>query len=209
MRTYRGLAALVVWFGLLLQYYLIVQGQTGAAFATRTVNFFSYFTILSNLLAALALSAPAVAPASPIGRLVRAPAVRTAIVLYTSVTAATYIVILQGLWKPQGLQWVADTTLHYVTPTLFLLDWLLFTPKGSLKWRSALPWLAFPLAYGIYSLVRGPHSGFYPYPFLDVGHLGLTRVLTNMVLMSAFFALLGLGFVFLDGLLNLLKQRRA
>jgi hypothetical protein len=206
MKLYRTLAALVVWFGLLLQYYLIVQGQTGAAFAARTVNFFSYFTILSNLLAATALSAPVVAPSSPLGRYFSKPAVRSAIVLYTTVTAATYIVILAGLWKPQGLQWVADTTLHYVTPALFLLDWLLFTQKGSLTWRSALPWLLFPLAYGVYSLVRGPFSGFYPYPFLDVGHLGLAKVLANMALMSAFFALLGLGFVFLD---RLLKRRRA
>lgn len=202
MRTYRSLAALVVWFGLLLQYYLIVQGQTGPAFATRTVNFFSYFTILSNLLAGAALSAPAVAPASPLGRFFSAPTVRTAVVLYTSVTAATYIVILQGLWKPEGLQWVADVTLHYVTPTLFLLDWLIFTPKGTLRASSAAPWLLFPLAFGLYSLARGPLTGFYPYPFLNVTDLGLGKVLVNMAVMSAFFLAVGLGFVLLDRLLR-------
>lgn len=202
MRTYRSLAALVVWFGLLLQYYLIVQGQTGPAFATRTVNFFSYFTILSNLLAAAALSAPTVAPASPLGRFFSAPTVRTAVVLYTSVTAATYIVILQGLWKPEGLQWVADVTLHYVTPTLFLLDWLIFTPKGTLRATSAAPWLLFPLAFGLYSLARGPLTGFYPYPFLNVTDLGLGKVLVNMAVMSAFFLAVGLGFVLLDRLLR-------
>jgi hypothetical protein len=202
MRTYRSLAALVVWFGLLLQYFLIVQGQTGPAFATRTVNFFSYFTILSNLLAAAALSAPTVAPASPLGRFFSAPTVRTAVVLYTSVTAATYIVILQGLWKPEGLQWVADVTLHYVTPTLFLLDWLIFTPKGTLRATSAAPWLLFPLAFGLYSLARGPLTGFYPYPFLNVADLGLGTVLVNMAVMSAFFLAVGLGFVLLDRLLR-------
>jgi hypothetical protein len=202
MGTYRSLAALVVWFGLLLQYYLIVQGQTGPAFATRTVNFFSYFTILSNLLAAAALSAPTVAPASPLGRFFSAPTVRTAVVLYTSVTAATYIVILQGLWKPEGLQWVADVTLHYVTPTLFLLDWLIFNPKGTLRATSAAPWLLFPLAFGLYSLARGPLTGFYPYPFLNVTDLGLGKVLVNMAVMSAFFLAVGLGFVLLDRLLR-------
>ncbi|WP_312164112.1 Pr6Pr family membrane protein [Phenylobacterium sp.] len=206
MKLYRTLAALTAWFGLLLQYYLIVQGQTGPAFAARTVNFFSYFTILSNLLAAIALSAPVVAPASPIGRFVGAPAVRTAIVLYTSVTAATYIVVLQGLWRPQGLQWVADTTLHYVTPALFLIDWLVFTPKGTLRAASPLPWLLFPLAYGVYSLARGPLSGFYPYPFLDVSQLGMSKVLVNLALMSLFFLATGLGFVLLD---RLLRRRRA
>lgn len=72
MRTSR-----MVWFGL-LQYFLMVQEQEGADFATRTVNFFSYFTILSNLLA-LAMSAPTLAPASPLGRHFATRAARTAL----------------------------------------------------------------------------------------------------------------------------------
>ena len=56
MKTYRSVAALVVWFGLLLQYFLMVRGQSGEALATRTINFFSYFTILSNVSAVVALS---------------------------------------------------------------------------------------------------------------------------------------------------------
>lgn len=206
MKSYRSIAALVVWFGLLLQYFLMVRGQSGEVFVTRTVNFFSYFTILSNLLAAVAFSAPAVAPASPIGRFFATPSIRTAIALYTTVTAVTYIVILQGLWNPQGLQWVADTTLHYVTPALFLIDWVLFTPKGTLRWGAVLPWLAFPLAYGAYSIFRGPLSGFYPYPFLDVSQLGMTKVLVNMAGMSGFFLVVGLALILVD---RLLKPRRA
>lgn len=123
-----------------------MRGQAGAEFAARTVNFFSYFTILSNLLAAIALSAPTTAPDSPLGRFFAAPPVRTAVVLYTSVTAATYIVVLQALWSPQGLQWVADVTLHYVTPALFLVDWLAFTPKGTLRANAVIGWLIFPSA---------------------------------------------------------------
>jgi hypothetical protein len=81
MKAYRSITTLIVWFGLLLQYVLMVRGQSGEVFVARTVNFFSYFTILSNLLAAVALSAPTVAPASPIGRYFAKPSVRTAIVL--------------------------------------------------------------------------------------------------------------------------------
>lgn len=206
MKAFRTVAALIAWMGLLLQYYLMARGQSGPELAARTVNYFSYFTIITNLLTAVAFSAPVVAPASPIGRFFARPSVRTGIVLYTSVTAATYILILEGLWDPQGLQWTADTTLHYVTPALFLLDWLAFTPKGTLRWRSVLPWLAVPLAFGAYTILRGPFSGFYPYPFLDVPKLGMSRVLLNMAGMAAFFAVLGLVFVFLDGLM---KRRRA
>jgi len=206
MNAYRSIAALIAWAGLLLQYFLMVRGQSGEVFATRTINFFSYFTILSNLLAAAALSAPSAAPASPLGRFFNRPSVRTAIVVYTSVTAATYIVILQNLWNPQGLQWIADTTLHYLTPAIYLIDWLLFTPKGTLRWRSVLPWLVFPLAYGLYSIFRGPLAGFYPYPFLDVSNLGLAKVLVNMAAMTTLFLALGLAFILID---RLLKRRRA
>mgnify|MGYP001601923194 CR=1 FL=1 len=37
MNAYRLIAALIVWAGLLLQYYLMVHGQSGEVFATRTV----------------------------------------------------------------------------------------------------------------------------------------------------------------------------
>lgn len=198
MNAYRAIAALVAWSGLILQYWLMVRGQTGEAFATRTVNFFSYFTILSNLLAAVALTAPAAFPRSPIGLYFARPGVRTAVALYMAVTAATYVAILQGLWDPQGLQLVADTTLHYVTPALVLLDWLLFTPKGTLRWVYVWPWLMVPLAYGAYSIVRGSHAGFYPYPFLDVSEHGLTQVGVNMAGMCAVFLVLGLVLVLID-----------
>jgi len=32
--------------------------------------------------------------------------------------------------------------------------------------------MVFPLAYLVYSLVRGPIVGWYPYPFLDPGKVG-------------------------------------
>lgn len=205
MKAYRSVVALIIWGGLLLQYYVMLNGEAAGTLAHRTVNFFSYFTVLTNLLAAMALSAPLVAPSSPFGRFFAKPSVRTAIALYMAVTAATYIFILQGLWQPKGLHWVADTTLHYLAPALFILDWLLFSPKGTLRWGSVLPWLAFPLAYGLYSIFRGPLSGFWPYPFLDVSQLGMGKVLINMAAMSGLFLVLGLGFVLID---RLLKRRR-
>jgi len=206
MKTYRAIAALVAWLGLALQYYVMATssgpgGEVGTL-AHRSANFFSYFTVLANLLTAVMFTATSVAPASKLGLFFARPTVRTGVALYMAVTAATYILILQGLWKPQGLHWVADTTLHYVTPALVLLDWALFSPKGSLRWAAVWPWLIFPLVYGIYSIVRGPHAAFYPYPFMDVSKLGLEKAVVNMVAMSALFLVAGLAFVLLDRLMR-------
>lgn len=188
--------------GLLLQYYVMARGSGGEAgggtLAHRTTNYFSYFTVLANLMIATMFTSTTIAPTSRTGLLFAKPAIRTAVTLYMCVTAATYVAILQGLWDPQGLQWVADTTLHYLTPALVLLDWLLFTPKRTLRWVYVWPWLVFPLAYGAYSVWRGPHAGFYPYPFLDVSKLGLERVAMNMAGMTGVFLVLGLVFIAID-----------
>ena len=45
-------------------------------------------------------------------------------------------------------------------------------------------------------------TGFYPYPFLEVGHLGYERVLLNMGVLMAAFAVLGLILVGIDRLLG-------
>jgi hypothetical protein len=44
-----------------------------------------------------------------------------------------------------------------------------------------LLWLAFPLAYVVYSLIRGHSSHWYPYPFLDPGPRGYTGVIQSSI----------------------------
>ena len=92
--------------------------------------------------------------------------------------------------------------LHYVMPLGMLVDWLLFTPRGGLRWRDAAVWLSVPTVYGLWTLVHGAVSGFYPYPFMDVAKLGYPGVLTNMVGLVLGFYLPGLLLVAIDGRLG-------
>ena len=50
--------ALLAWYGLLLQLYVVIMTarSTGASVATAVVNYFSFFTILTNLLLAMVLT---------------------------------------------------------------------------------------------------------------------------------------------------------
>jgi hypothetical protein len=107
------------------------------------------------------------------------PAVRAAILTYIIIVAVIYHVVLRKLWDPQGWEYVADTIEHVVAPTLYVIDWLLFVPKGTLKFRSAFVWLLFPLAYAVLSLIHGALTGFYPYPFIDETKLGYDKVLSH------------------------------
>ncbi|MES2034919.1 MAG: Pr6Pr family membrane protein [Pseudomonadota bacterium] len=201
MKAYRTIAAVIAWAALVGQYWLMTKGQPPGEVLVRTVNFFSYFTILTNLLAALALTLPVLAPDS-VGRWWGRPAVRGGITVCIAVVMIVYHLVLRGIWEPQGLQKVVDYTLHYVDPLLFILDWLLFAPKGTLRWRNAIGWLAFPAVYGIWTLGHGALSGFYPYPFMDVTALGYPAVLANMAAMVLGFLIPGLLLVGLDGLLG-------
>ena len=191
VRLFRSGAALLGWFALGLQYWLMMTGRTGPDPLHRTINFFSYFTILTNILAGFAMTLPVVAPRSSPGAFFNRPTVRTAIVTYIIVVAVTYHLLLRQLANLQGWDKIADTALHYVLPLLFVLDWLLVVPKRSIPWKNVLTALIVPLLYIIWTLIHGTNTGFYPYPFLDVAKLGLEKVLINAAGMAAGFAGLG------------------
>ena len=48
-----------------------------------------------------------------------------------------------------------------------VVDWLLDPPSGRISYRQAVLWLAYPLAWVAYTLIRGPIADWYPYPFLN------------------------------------------
>ncbi|MEQ7156318.1 Pr6Pr family membrane protein [Brevundimonas aurifodinae] len=196
-RAWRILFALVGWTGLVLQYWLMLNGGTRSAAGT-TVVFFSYFTILTNILVAVVLTAPAVTPDSRLGRWTSTDAVRAAVAMYIAVVGLVYHVLLAGTWNPQGLQLIVDQILHTVMPIAFVLDWLLFTAKGRLRWIDAGKWLAYPLLYGVWTVIHGQLIGWYPYWFIDIGALGWTRAMTNFGALLVFFLVLGLVVVALD-----------
>ncbi len=202
----RVLAAVVGFFALGLQYYIIAAPLAGAELTKWIIEFFCFFTILTNCLAALAMALPVIAPRSAPGRFFDRPSVRTAIASYIVVVAAVYHLILRNYWDPKGWALVADVLLHYVTPALFVLDWLVFVPKGQVPWRTVVTSLLFPLIYVAWTLVHGAQTNWYPYPFFDVANLGLEKVFMNVAgLLCVFLAVPAA----LTGVNRLLGQRRA
>ena len=196
-KYYRIGAAAVAWFALVLQYYLTLT-KPGAPFLEATVRYFSFFTILTNILVALALTLPWLAPQSRAGQFFDRPSVRTAILAYIIIVAVIYHYLLAKLWNPQGWELVADTIEHVVTPALYVIDWVLFVPKGTVRWKSAVVWLGYPLVYAVYSLIHGTVTGSYPYPFINVSNLGYDKVLTNMAVLVFVFLGLGVALIGID-----------
>lgn len=159
-----------------------------AALSGGLGDFFSYFTILSNILGTLVfLAAGAIAVAgrgragSDVPGLLRGAAA-----LYLVITGIVYGIALAHYDTPQVIPWV-NTVVHRVTPAVFAVDWLIDPPRRAPRFPRALVWLIFPVAYLVYSLARGAAVGWYPYPFLDPRVHGYAAVAVGCVLVAAAF----------------------
>ena len=195
MRTTSAVIAAISWFALVLQLLLMVQQAAPGTSFHAVVNYFSFFTILTNLLVALGTTLPLLASHSVAGQFFLRPSSQTAIAVYITIVGVTYSLLLRQLWNPQGAQKVADVLLHDVVPVLYVAFWVFLVPKFTLRWSDAVRWLAFPVLYMAYILARGFVSHWYPYYFIDVDTIGLLRALFHAAgLLLAFF---GLGVLFI------------
>jgi len=183
--------ALLGWYALLLQLYvvIVVARADGTSVTTAVLNYFSFFTILTNLLVSLLLTLSLKKKPSRMSDLARHPTVQSAAAAYIAIVGIVYSLALRSLWAPEDLQKIADILLHDAIPALYVLYWLIFVHKteSSLPFSDVVAWLAYPALYLIYSLIRGAITGIYLYPFLNVSRLGYRRVALNaLVLMFGF-----------------------
>lgn len=196
--------AAIAWLALGFQLYILIKNAeiNGLTRLEATGRFFGYFTILTNLLVAVCLSSILLKPGSSLGRFFSRPSTIAAIALYIFIVGLVYNTILRFIWEPTGLQKWVDEALHVIIPLLFVILWLLFVPKGSLKWRHPFRWLIYPAIYLAYALLRGALSGFYAYPFINVKESGYNRVLLNSAGLMLVFIIIGFLFVGIDKLMS-------
>jgi hypothetical protein len=197
-------AALAGWVGLAVQQYLIFfsRWSTGASLLGGLVNFFSFFTVLTNTLVVVVLSYAVVHRDSAAKRFFLAPRVSSAIAVSIVLVSLAYNLLLRHLWQPEGFQFIADELLHDVMPLLFVVYWWRCVPKGVLRFKHIGLWVLYPLVYFAYVLLRGDMLGQYQYPFIDVGTLGYPQVFMNAGGILTGFVLIALAVVGLDKLLK-------
>jgi len=175
--------ATLTWLALILQFALIIIDRS-LSIAGTIIQFFSYFTILTNLLVALCYTNLII---SEKDIFFTKPNTLSAITVYIAIVGLIYNLVLRQQWNPTGIRKLVDELLHSVNPLLFILYWILFVPKGGLQWKNIFSWLVYPAAYCIYVLTRGSITGLYPYPFMEVNNLGYNKVLLNCGLICLLF----------------------
>ncbi|MGN4422653.1 Pr6Pr family membrane protein [Bacillus cereus group sp. MYBK30-1] len=177
MRSAKTIAIYRLFLSLLAFSALITQFVTRAQVKPfNPVNFFSFFTIESNILVAIILLLSSFGTAT-FGRSEQFGVLRGAATVYILTTGLIYFLLLRGLEESlqTPIPWV-NTVLHYIMPLAMILDWVINPPTKTITWKQAASWLIFPLLYVIYSLIRGPFVNWYPYPFLDPRIDGYGRV---------------------------------
>ena len=187
-KLYVFVTALLGWFALIAQFILLIENRT-TSLSEAIIRFFSFFTILSNILVALGFSFLLLNGNSKWSRFFTSASSQTAMTVYIIVVGAVYNITLRMIWHPVGLQKLVDELLHSVIPVLAVVHWMLFIPKSSLQWKNSFTWLLYPMVYTLYITIRGALSGFYPYPFINVTEIGYPRALLN----GTFLAIVFLG----------------
>ena len=153
-------------------------------------NFFSFFAIESNVLVVMSLLLGAFALYAK-KKSKKLDFFRGAATLYMVVTGIVFSLLLSGL---EGVALTAvpwdNIVLHYIIPVAAVIDWIIDPPSRRIEFKKALVWLAFPLAYLAYSLIRGPIVNWYPYPFLNPANGGYGQIaVTSIVIFVAGIAM--------------------
>lgn len=140
------------------------------------INFFSYFTIDSNVGAVAVFSIGAVVLLRGLEDPRWFGILRACVTAYMTVTGIVYNTLLRGVNVADGLvvPWTNEV-LHVVGPALVVLDWLLAPGRLRLEWRTLWWVVSFPIVWAAYTMIRGPlayndllqRRTWYPYPFLD------------------------------------------
>lgn len=167
---------------------------------TVVANFFSFFTIESNVIAAIALAIGGIWALQQNNATTPEPRWLAVLLVcastYMIVTGIVYNLLLRGVALPQGatVPW-SNEVLHVV----MLADVLVAPRRRALGWSTVGIAAIFPIVWVVYTLIRAnlviaPATGnawWYPYPFLDphlsggYGSVALYVILIAAIIISA------------------------
>jgi len=168
VRRWYGVIAALVLVALVGQLVLLARDHDSL------VNYFSYFTIQSNIVV-LAMSLMTVA--DPERDDLLSQVVRLAAMTAITVTGVVYGSLIGPFVNPTGAELVFTSILHYAVPALTIVGFVFVGPRVELR-PAALAFMAWPLCWLAYTMIRGAVSdpGFvredappssYPYSFID------------------------------------------
>jgi hypothetical protein len=215
-RTWTALRAAM---GLLILAAIVTQAvrsiqlavENGRDVGLTLANFFSYFTILSNVGSVIVLLWAAVwfwmRGRDRVWEPRALGLALASVTTYMIVTGVVYNVLLRDIVLAPGTTvWWTNEVLHVVGPLFLLLDLFLGPRRRCLGWGAIAVVLIFPLAWVTYTLLRGeavvnPVTGehwWYPYPFLNPHLVGSLAVWMYVVAIAVGLGVVAAGVVWVS-----------
>ena len=178
---------------------LVARFFYGAGFRTFvSTDFFGYLTVQSNIAAVAVHAFAGMLALRGQAESRRFSELRGAVTCFLLVAGIVFG-ILASQAPALGYRLdvpLSDQVLHFFLPTFALIDWLVSPGRQRVRWRTLLLILAYPVVWGIATIVRGRIVGWYPYFFLDPAQAGypLSFILYSAAALGLFLAV-GAGLV--------------
>jgi hypothetical protein len=197
--TYEIIFSVAIFIAIVIQYSYGLFHKTESVF-NYTEQFFSYFTILSNMFVAVVFAIDASLLLRRKVYSFRFDSIRGAAVFCIITTGLTYSLFLHGPGShgqvPYSIGWVNEI-FHHIVPLVAALDWLFFPPKNRMNWSTLFAWIGLTMIYAVLVELAGTMTHTYPYFFLNPelfrGYAGIFRASAGFLPFFLVFSLLVIG----------------
>ncbi len=144
-----------------------------------TLNHFSFFTILTNLLVGVFFISQLLPKENKLHLFFASHKTALATTIYIFMVGLLFNILLRKIYHPSGIEGINNNLLHVFIPLLVQIYWILFIQKKHIQYFDIAYWLVYPILYFTYLLFKGHFTHFYQYPFFNVDELGYSRVLLH------------------------------
>lgn len=184
----RSIAAAAIVVAIVAQFMSTASGTE-----INPVNFFGYFTIQGNIIAAVAFALSAIFIFGKRAQPRWLSYLRALATVIMAIVGIVYNTLLAdaGLDGAFNVPWSNDI-LHIWIPLYAVADWVLFGDRIKLPFARLWVMLIYPVIWLVVILIRGASDGWVPYPFLDPAS-GYDSVAVYSLIISAVTILFGYG----------------
>ncbi|KQW08239.1 hypothetical protein ASC66_04770 [Leifsonia sp. Root4] len=184
----RSIAAAAIVVAIVAQFMSTASGTE-----INPLNFFGYFTIQGNIIAAVAFALSAIFIFGKRAQPRWLSYLRALATVIMAIVGIVYNTLLAdaGLDGAFNVPWSNDI-LHIWIPIYAVADWVLFGDRIKLPFARLWVMLIYPVIWLVVILIRGASDGWVPYPFLDPAS-GYDSVAVYSLIISAITILFGYG----------------
>lgn len=154
----------------------------------RIIFYYSFFTVLSNIMLALSCL---ILTFKPNCSNLLFNVIRLNGLVGVLITMIVYNLMLRGIHRPPTvLLQFANESLHVVIPLLGLISWLIYGPFYRMQLKVIVCAFLTLLTYGVYIFMRGYYTNLYPYPFINVNRVGYENAFIAVIAIAVLFVCL-------------------